>query len=142
VSFLLFSSDAAVCEIYSLVELDILVSLISLSWVARMMKSVSKLMVWLLNSSRVSEGGFWCLEGVLCRRVLRPVLSDMFINVMICKLMRLHDELSRMRAGLTCKKTSTSKARGTQEQRLFYEWGLHSCVVLWGVGIFALTSDN
>jgi hypothetical protein len=58
-SFLLFSSDAAVCHMYSLVELDILVSLISLSLVARMVKSISKLMVWLLASSRVSEGGFW-----------------------------------------------------------------------------------
>jgi hypothetical protein len=52
----LFLSDAAVCEMNSLVELDILVSLICLSWVARMVKSVSKLMVWLLTSSRVSEG--------------------------------------------------------------------------------------
>jgi hypothetical protein len=49
-----------------------------------MVKSVSKLMVWLLTSSfRVSEGGFWRLEGVLCRRrrVLRPaaVLSAVVI---------------------------------------------------------------
>jgi hypothetical protein len=79
-SFLLFSSDVAVCEMYSIVELDILVSLISLTWVARMVKSVSKLMVWLLTSAGVSEGGFWCLEGVLRQRVLRPVLSDILVS--------------------------------------------------------------
>jgi hypothetical protein len=46
-----------------------------------MVKSVSKLMVWLLTSSRVSEGrGFWCLEGVLRRRFLRPVLSDILVS--------------------------------------------------------------
>jgi hypothetical protein len=62
-SFCLCSSDTAVCQMYSLVELDILVSLISLSWVARRVKSISKLMVLLLASSRVSEGGFWSRSG-------------------------------------------------------------------------------
>jgi hypothetical protein len=48
-SFRLFSSDATVCQMYySLVAaLDILVNLISVRWVARLMKSISKLMAWL-----------------------------------------------------------------------------------------------
>jgi hypothetical protein len=53
-----------------------------------------------------ADGVLSNLSGVCygASRVLRPVLSDMFINVMIYKLMRLHDELSRRRAGLTYKK--------------------------------------
>ena len=79
-SFALFWSNVAVRTRYSLVEIGILIGLSLLSVVVRTAKSAAKLASWLVSSTRVSQGDFWSLVGVLRRMFLRPVFSDTLVS--------------------------------------------------------------